>query len=728
MIETLDVAFSCDAISTSITVASAVVREALSTPASATVSLIAADDFAAEAVVGQPARITLSWPNGAVRHFHLVVSTVRLTDVHLDDGCRYTFELVHEIELLRLRADVRMFQDKDAKEIVAAVLDGAGIDGGHVTFSLQSTPPKRVYCVQYRETDLAFASRLLEHEGIFYFAHDDEGSTHVTFADAQSSMSPIDGDTAIPILDGAGPGIKDLVFESTAAPAQLTVGDYNFETPGVEIVASDAAPSGVGDRFEYTAGTATAADAARLAKLRKEAVWAAQKIGRGTSTVLAFRAGSWFTLEGVRRDTLATKYLITAVEHRVDRHTYENSFTCIPHDRQYRPLRRAPRPKLGGEHTGVVTGPSGSEIHTEALGRMKAKFFWDRLGKDDDTSSCWMRVAQLPIGGSMALGRVGWEMAIAYFDGDLDRPTVISRLYTAEKTSPYGYPGAKTRMSLQTPSSPASGKSNEIRMEDGGGGMEFFVNASKDFDGQTNNNKTETIAVNEKLEVGVDGERTVGANETITIGANESLTVSADAGMLVGADRTKSVGASETVSVSGNIVMTVEGSDTEITGGSHTTLAALGIDKTSKSSHSLTVGGSMISAAGMGVSMMVAGARSETVGAVKLVLSGASVSESIVGAYASTVGGVLVQAAGGNRVGSTKGLAAVTVGGVACANAGGKVFMKGKKVAIRVLGVANFLGGGGIINMTPGSVAFVGMVTLDASSSITISGNPNLVG
>ncbi|MEZ4300989.1 MAG: hypothetical protein R3B70_39000 [Polyangiaceae bacterium] len=145
--------------------------------------------------------------------------------------------------------------------------------------------------------------------------------------------------------------------------------------------------------------------------------------------------------------------------------------------------------------------------------------------------------------GSMALARMTWEMAIGYFDGDPSRPIAAARMYNAEKTSPYGYPAAKTRMSFQTPSSPGGGNSNELRMEDGGGGMEMFVHASKAYEAKVNNNKTEAVDVDEKVDIGTDADVTVGANQTVSIGASPSTTVSADAGVKVIGDRTKSVGA-----------------------------------------------------------------------------------------------------------------------------------------------------------------------------------------
>jgi type VI secretion system secreted protein VgrG len=727
----------CDGVPADALAVSATVVEALSRPTYATVELLAGPELDIEAPVGKKAHLSIEVDGEAVRHFHLVVSTLRFEGMRQDKRCRYVLELTHEIALLSLRSDVRMFQEKDAKQIVSEVLDGAGVPAAILTWSLQRPPGVRVYCVQYRETDLAFASRLLEHEGIFYFIHDDDGGSHLTFADAQRAFPPIDGETAWPIQAGRehGQGVLDFELETVVTPGLVTVGDYNHEIPNVILTISHPGPAPRGDRFEYAAGHKTPDEGETLASIRCEEMLSRSRVGTGHSDRATFRAGSWFELTDTASEHLAQKYLLTAVTHRIvahagsgtDKGAYSNRFTCIPHAVPFRPPRSAPRPRLRGVHSTVVTGPGG-EIHTDDQGRMKGKFFWDRLGKDDDTSSCWMRVVQLPIGGSMSLARMSWEMSIVYFDGDPDRPIALSRLYNAEKTSPYSYPAAKTRLSLQTPSSPASGKSNEIRMEDGGGGQELFVNAAKDYNLQTNNNKTEKVGVDESIEVGVSDEVTVGASQTVSIGANQTTKISSSENIAVKGDRTVSIGASETITVSGNIAQVITGSDTETTGGSHTTLAAMGVSKSSTGSYALTVGGSMIAVGGMGVSVATAGARSETIGAAKITASAASVTESVIGALAVTVGGVCVQAAAANRMGATKGAAAVTVGGLVSANAGGKVAMKAKKINILVGGVANLLGGGGVLNMTPASVAFVGIVTLDASGSIKISGNPNLVG
>ena len=375
-----------------------------------------------------------------------------------------------------------------------------------------------------------------------------------------------------------------------------------------------------------------------------------------------------------------------------------------------------------------MTGPSGEEIHTDKLGRMTGKFFWDRVGKSDETSSRWIRVVQHPIGGSMALARVKWEMVVRYLYGDPDRPIAISRVDNGVHAAPYAYPAAASAMSLKTLSSPASGKHNEFSMEDGGGGMKVAMTASKDYVEQVNNDKTQKITVNEKTDVGVDCATTVGGKQSITIGAMHTKTVSSDASVQVTGARSKTVSAAEIVTITGTETDKVGGSDTESVGACRITMATMGVSRTSKGSHSLTVGGAMIEAAALGCSVATAGARSETVGAVKLVASGGTVGETVIGAMSLAVGGVLVNTAAGKSASSTKGACTIEVGGAAMINAADQLQIKAKTIKITVGGVVNILGGGGILNMTPGSASFVGLVTLKGSNGVSLSGAPNLVG
>lgn len=718
---------------------SGTVTEGLSTLTSGSV-LVSADaqiELGA-AAIGKPAKLTLDF-GGTVRHFHLLVTAVRFE--HLRSGkYHYTLDLCHELVRLTLRSDVRMFQNMTAKDVVAAVLEGAGIASDHVTWKLTRDPAKRTYCVQYRETDLAFASRLLEFEGIFFLIEHDDSHATIRFADAKDAFTPIDGELTVPFVDENehGLGVHDFEVESVWTSDAVQLNDYNFEQPHVDMKARMTLADKVsGEVYEYPAGYDAPAAGATLVKIRGEEILSRQVLGRGRCDFLTWMPGRKFELSNVSRDGLAKTYVIRELRHsfvalaleREDgARPYVNAFVCAPEASPYRPPRATPRAWVRGSHNVVVTGPAGEEIHTEKFGRMKAKFYWDRVGKDDDTSSCWMRVSQIPIGGSMTLARMKWEMAVRYVHGDPDRPIVVARIDNGGHPSPYAYPGAQTAMSLKTPSSPGGGKHNELKLEDGAGGMQFFANASKDWDETIKNDKSETIAVNEKLDVGVDSATTIGVNQTVKIGAVLSTKVGSDAGLSVLGDRTKTVGAAETCTISGNVSEKVQSSDTELVGAARMTAATMGVFKKCKGSQSLLVGGATINVAALGVSCAVAGARADTIGGARIAAAGMGVSESVIGALALTVGGAIVNNAGASCSGSSTTATEMTVGGAVLLNAGGKVSIKAKKIGITVGGVANLLGGGGIVNLTPGSLSFVGLVMLKASGGIKIAGNPNLVG
>jgi type VI secretion system secreted protein VgrG len=716
------------------------VEEALSRPTRAQV-LITVDEAldAAAAIQGEAVLSLLGEEGETKRKFHLLVSAVTYIGQR-SQRLVYRVDLAHELARLDLRSDVRMFQEKDVKEIVSAVLEGAGVASDHTKWELGRTPRKRTYCVQYRESDFAFVSRLLEDEGIFYVSDDGDDATVLRFADAASTFTALDDDE-IPLTDGTETdGIDSFELEHRLTSDVAVVADWNYETPTVKLEATEkAADPSNGSVYLPWTGHTTPAEGKAIAKLRAEELAAGKIVGFGRSVRMDLCPGRIFKLTEARQASLCVKYVLRRVRHvfRVNAHepapsdlpdTYFNDFECHPEPQPFRPPRTTPRARVNGSQSVVVTGASGEEIHTEKLARMKAKFFWDRLGKNDDTSSPWIRLVQLPLGGSLTLARVGWEMTIHHLQGDPDRPVAVSRAYDASKPSPYGYPAAGSKLALQTASSPGGGKSNEIRMSDGAGGMEFFVNASKDMSETVLNDKNEKVDVDAKLDVGVNSTNHVGANQKITIGAAQTTDIGAEATLTVKGDRTKTVGAAETVNVNGKNALQIKGGDTETIGAGFTQVAGLEVTRTTMGSQTLTVGASAINAAGKDVSLTCIGTKSETVGAAKIVMAASKATETVYGALALTVGGVSLTLAAGHHKANVKGVAALTVGGAAVYNAASQLLIKGSRVNILVGGMANFLGGGGIMNVTPGSVAFVGLVTLDASGEIQLSGSPNLVG
>lgn len=762
MIRTLSLALLCTALPAGIVVLAATVFEAISRPVRAVVrilvekSVIGAAAHGAsfdgsegevdpQACIGQPAELQVTLDGVAVRRFPLVVSAIALDRVHPSGHFELTIELAHALSRLALRADRRAFRDRTATEIVSEVLRNAGLDGA--AFSVHRDLARRAFCVQHRESDLAFVSRLCEHEGIFYFLRGTDepppASPVLTFADHQRAFEPVAPDPRILLVDDdrRGEGVRELAFDTRAISRHVSLVDHDVRAPCVELlVRREAFVPSTGDWLEHAAGFESFREGDDLARIRLEEMLAHQHVGRGLSDRVALRAGAWFDLEGAARDALDRRYLVCSVEHRFVARSpagpsardadpfYENAFACIPYDRTYRPKRVTARPRIRGLETMVVTGPPGAEIHTDEMGRCKGRFAWGRGAPPDDRASCWMRVAQFPLSGSMTLARVGWEMGVVYLDGDPDRPIALARFDHAEHPPAYACPAENTRTALRTPSSPGAGGSNEIRIDDAAGRMELFVHAQKGFASKATNDKTLRVGSDEEIEVATDAALTVGAGETISIAGSRTITAGGSVGEKVGGSRSELVGGAEALSVGGQLAAVVGGADSEVTGGSVTHVAASGVEKSTKGNHALTVAGALVSAAGLDVSLAVAGAKVETIGGAKLVAAGGANAESVVGPLAAVVGGACVHAAGGARAGATTGGVALTIGGVASVTAGGKVVLTGRSVSVAAGGAATLVGGGGTLVLAPGLVAFGGRITLDASGTVRIIGNPNLVG
>jgi type VI secretion system secreted protein VgrG len=254
----------------------------------------------------------------------------------------------------------------------------------------------------------------------------------------------------------------------------------------------------------------------------------------GSSNARSMCTGYKFTLTEHYRDDMNTSYLLTDIEHIGNttaygnakggqQDHYSNSFRCIPASVPFRPLRVTPRPSINGPQPAVVVGKSGEEIWTDQYGRVKVQFFWDRLGKKDENSSCWIRVAQFWAGktwGAMFLPRMGQEVIVEFMEGDPDQPLVTGRVYNADQTVPYTLPGDQTKSTIKTRSSKGGGSDNfnEIRFEDLMGSEEVFIHAEKDMNREVENNDSLKVGNNQTIQIQQDRTETVTqGNEKVTI-------------------------------------------------------------------------------------------------------------------------------------------------------------------------------------------------------------------
>ncbi len=443
-----------------------------------------------EKILGQPITVEITLPNGADRCFSGIVS--RFGQGTRDDTfTHFKAEVVPKFWLLTKRAQSRIFQRKTIPEVLEQVFDGLD-----VSLDLTGNYEPRDYCVQYRETDFAFASRLMEEEGISYsFQHTDEGH-RMLVCDSSLQLPDVPGPSFV-VFDDIDDGLRDdarisswqksqqvcstefllwdhcfelpdqnleakqTISESVEAGTvthKLCAGEEKLEVydyPGAYAQRFDGVESGGGDRAADL--TKIFEDNKRTVKLRMEEE-AAQSIQiNGESNCVQLAAGHKFTL--VRHVDADGQYLLTRVEHIARLATeyrsggeetheleYENRFACIPQAVPYRPRRVTRKPTVAGVQTATVVGPEGQHIFVDKYGRVKVQFHWDRQGTRDADSSCWIRVAQFwagPRWGAFFWPRIGHEVVVAFAEGDPDQPVVMGNVYNAANMPPLPLPDNK---------------------------------------------------------------------------------------------------------------------------------------------------------------------------------------------------------------------------------------------------------------------------------------------
>ena len=530
-------------------------------------------------VLGQPVTVTFntgsgtSTDQGGTRHFNGIVT--EFAEVGYNTRYHeYHAVLRPALWLLSRRADCRVFQNMSTPDIVAEVFKQAGsIDN---RLALSSTYQPWEYRVQYRESDLDFITRLLEHEGIYYYFEHSDGKHELVFADDVAKLTSVDGYDKVPFILASAPAVlreRDslsewAVYRSFQAAAFASV-EYNFETPSAAANAASPVPkrkdSSTYEIFDYPAGARelTAAAVQSVAKLRAEQLQAAQSVCRASGDAAGLSAGRLFTLAGHPRTDLNQKYLVTAASLDLTSDVAQTTaggaatppatqfhiaIDAVEADVPYRPERVTARPVIQGAQTAVVCGPSGKEIWTDKYGRVKVQFHWDRVGKSDDSSSCWVRVASSWAGKSWGVHqvpRVGQEVVVSFLEGDPDRPLVIGSVFNALQMPPYTLPDNATRSGVMTRSTldGTTDNFNELRFEDEKGSEEIYLHAEKDLQVVVENNQTISVGATKKdkgdrtATIQHDDSLTVGNDLTVTVTGKESRTISKDrAATVAGAD------------------------------------------------------------------------------------------------------------------------------------------------------------------------------------------------
>ncbi len=708
--------FEVDGLSTELRVMRFEGHEALSQLYRFDVTLACEDPALAFAdLVGKPCVLTFKvddeprFAHGIVSRFEQGEEGKKLT--------LYRATIVPSVWRLQHRRDSRIFQAMTVPDILKAVLDGAGVEGSR--FSLSGSYATREYCVQYRESDWDFMSRLMEEEGIYTFFEHTHDSETLILADAPSAHNPIAGESTLVFRTPLGAMVKGehvsrFRYAEEVRPGKVTLRDYNFKKPSLSLE-SKAAGSDDTDLeiYDYPGEYEDPGTGGDLAKVRLEELAAVKKVGEGESACPRFVPGSLFTMADHPRDDFNRKLLITRVEHRGSEPSldggdglgpYGNRFEVMPDDVPFRPRRVTPRPAIKGIQTAIVVGPAGEEIYTDEHGRVKVQFHWDRQGKKDEKSSCWIRVGQVwagPAWGALYLPRIGHEVVVDFIEGDPDRPLIVGSVYHGANVPPYPLPAEKTKSTIKSNSSIGGGGFNEIRFEDKKGMEEIYVHGQKDWTIDILNDKRQTIGHDEELEVGHDRTKLVKNDQSETIGKNKSIKV--------GKDHTEVIGGSENIAVAIASDKVVGAAMTETVG----------------AAKSVTVGGVLSEVVGGNMSLTVGGSKTTSVDGKDTHNVGGDAATSIGGAYALEVSKDKKINVQGKDEESITGEKSVTVGKSYTLQCGeGKITVK-KDGTIVIEGKDITIEGAGTIKVKGAKleVKSDGTVDVKASGAIKIKGS-----
>ncbi|MFO1448492.1 MAG: type VI secretion system tip protein TssI/VgrG [Opitutaceae bacterium] len=539
-----------------------------------------APDVKFDAIIGQPVVIRLDQGGGGRRFYHGFVSRFVLSG-HGPAFTHYRATIVPWLWVMTRSADCRIFQDMTAPEIVQSVFADRGAKD--VELRITGTYPKRLYCVQYRETDFNFVSRLLEEEGItYFFKHEDDKVTLVLVDDMASYETIADpGELRFTPIGGAERQMETITqwtAEQELQPTQYSLSDYNYLKPKTPLLKLSQVEKqhAINDRqiFDFPGDYLEPAEGERLTRTRLEEIQTGSEIARAETQFFGISAGALFTLKEHPRDEQNRKYLVTSVNLFWDAGEFTTQaeaipqshchFTAIPATQTFRPARVTPKPLIQGPQSAMVVGPAGEEIHTDEHGRVKVHFFWNRESKGDDKSSAFVRVSQSWAGkkwGTFFLPRIGHEVLVEFMEGDPDRPVVTGSVYNADNKPPYDLPANKTKSMIKTLSSKGGGGYNELRFEDMKGCEEIFLHAEKNLEVRVKAAHQESVGGVRDLHVHGDTRTKLHAEHHLHVVGNEYAAYDADRHLKVTGNTQTKVDGNLSLEVGGDRMTKITGTD-----------------------------------------------------------------------------------------------------------------------------------------------------------------------
>ncbi|WP_151174097.1 type VI secretion system Vgr family protein [Pseudoalteromonas ruthenica] len=545
-----------------------------------------------DAVVGKAAVIELrnAKGGGAARHFHGIVSQMVSLGTRTADKDEqknyidYQVTIVPVAATMQHRQNYRIYQQKKVTEIAADLFGQHGVAFSDKT---KKSYPKYEYCVQYQENDLEFIQRLFQQEGIYFYFEHSQGNHTLVFADDETVYADV---ADSPVAHSSGHLSESHISAwqggLSLAPGSYKRLGYDFEKPSKYPDGEQKKPElptqSSGEVFEYTGEAECNKRASDLASIQLQSLQKDMNLSSGKSDCRSFVLGGIFAFKKHEDPRLeGKKFVVTKLRTSAnvpnqsgagqsEGLVYSNSFSCVPKDTVYRPTRSYQKPLVQGIQTALVTGDPGDEIHIDKYGRVKVQFDWDREGKKDSKSSCWIRVAQNWAGkkwGAFFFPRVGQEVLVEFINGDPDQPIISGALYNADLMPPYALPADKTQSGIKSRSTKEGGADNfnEIRFEDKKGSELLYLQAEKDHHLHVKNDQKDTIlndrlsdiTNNDTIKVGKDRSTDIGKNDTLKVG--DALNIEAGKEINI-----KTGGASITMKSDGSI--DIKGTNIKING------------------------------------------------------------------------------------------------------------------------------------------------------------------
>lgn len=474
-------------------------------------------------------------------------------------------------------SDCRIFQNQTVPEIIESLFR----EHGFTDFrnSLSSRYRTWDYCVQYRETDYSFVSRLMQQEGIYYYFIHENGKHTLVLADNRGSHNTFPAYDEVPYYP---PDImeyreRDHIYtwtiEKQVQPGAYALNDYDHTDPRKKLRATTVAPKShvLADfeMYDYPGEYTDYGDGENYSKIRLQELQAEHEILRGEGIARGLVSGCLFSLTNCGRADQNREYLIVATVHELQMDPYESSpspdalrkifqvrIVAIDAQQPYRAPRITPRPVVQGPQTAVVVGPKGEEIYTDQYGRVKCQFHWDRHGKADEQSSCWIRVAQSWAGkkwGSFNLPRIGQEVIVDFLEGDPDQPIITGRVYNGVNMPPYGLPDKKVVSTLKSLSTPGGGGFNEIRLDDTKGQEQIFIHGQYNQDVRIENDSLEWVGNDRHLIVKNDQLEQVENDKHLTVKGNQKEKIQGDKHQKVQGDHNQEVNGALSINVGQDI-------------------------------------------------------------------------------------------------------------------------------------------------------------------------------